>query len=261
MIPGAAGRDGARPLAGVMPGDSARADAPCMRASAQTRGLSLVLAFALVSLLTAAVASADRTQIRPADQASAERDLLKRSDLSASVHWVGGKVTVNDGQLSCSDYRPSGSGLVETGAAGDKFSSTGITISDQVEILASARMVATDARRTFTGAVVPCLRSSLAHALGAHGAVPSVSEIAFRRLAEYVHAYRVLYDIKARGKSFPVILDIICVGAARTEMTLTVNANLPSDLQSGESDVSHLDLLATELLVQRAFPVSGPLSA
>jgi hypothetical protein len=232
-----------------------------MRARAYARAVCLLLALALVSLLAADVAGAEQKQLRAADQATAERDLLKRSDLSASVDWTGGKLTLDSGQLSCSGYRPNGSGLVETGAAGDKFSSTGITISDQVEILATTRMVATDAQRTFTGAVVPCLRSSLARTLGVHGVVLSVRQIPFPRLAQYVHAYRALYDVKVDGKTFPVIFDIICVGAARTEMTLTVNANLPADLRSGESDVSHLDLLATELLVQRAFPVSGPLSA
>jgi hypothetical protein len=217
---------------------------------------SVCLVTIAICLTFANMAVAYRKQINTADQTSAKNDLLVLSDLDPSVNWNGGSVQPDDSTLGCTGYRPRTSDLVTTGEAASALRSPGITISSQVGMFAKAKMVALDTHRTFIPALIPCLRTKLQQELGGKGRVLSLRRLSFPRLVKFVHASRVVYETSVNGKSEHLAFDSIFLGTGRTELTLTVVANLavpnlPNEAAT-EAHLAALDRGASQILLRRA---------
>ncbi len=219
--------------------------------------LGLALAVCAGALSFVGGAFAYKKELTASGQATAQRDLLQRADLSNAVSWTGGAIMPDDSALSCAGYHPSTTGLVKTGEAADRFSAPGLAIGTQVDVLASSSMVGVDMRRSFVPGLIPCLRASLTHS---KVTVLSVTRLPFPMLARYVDAYRVVYELSSGGKKLHLAFDTIFLSGGRTEITLTVIANLPTDEATGEADVSRLELAAAGILVKRAL-VTPPSTA
>jgi hypothetical protein len=192
---------------------------------------ALVAAFvALVIGLPAAAATSappNREQIRfnPADQAAARAAVLRRADLG-SEGWTGGTVKPDlSSTMSCPGYNPKQSDLVLTGAAEADFHHAGIGLQSIAQVLKTRSMVARDWKRTVVDPrALTCLRRMLTKQLTANERLVSFRKLAFRPLARYTAAYRLLIAVRTQGQRVLVMVDVVLVGRSRTELTLTVAA-------------------------------------
>lgn len=221
--------------------------------------LAVAIACGLV-LLPAALA--DKTRINAADQAAAERDVLRTADLPTDVKWTGGTVSAGSSASSfdCASYDPSGSGLVDTGRASTKFTTPGLMVESDAGLLATRQMVSTDWKRTFVKAFVPCLRQIFARASGGSFEVVAAGQMPFAKLAEYVSAYRVVFQARVKDKTVLGVFDLIAMGGDRTEITLAVLGGIgtPANKATGEVEMSLIELRLAEILAARAFPAAHP---
>ncbi|HWE82471.1 MAG TPA: hypothetical protein VG265_12545 [Gaiellaceae bacterium] len=185
-----------------------------------------ILVGAGLALALAAGAQANKTKIDKADQAASVSALVKVGDLPKPFTWTGGKVVTGGGGsgFSCKNFKPKSSDLVTTGAAGTTFTAQGVQLSENAERLKTATMVTNDVKRTFVGALVPCLAQTLA--AGAPGmTVQKAAPVTFPRDAKYTAAIRILFTIKPKGKTAEHgAFDYIALGAGRTEISITFTA-------------------------------------
>ena len=195
-----------------------------MGSQAPRRSTSVLLAIA-VALLTAAAAAGggpglEQVHLTAADQAAARATVLKRADLGPG--WTGGaKKPAGPSNPDCGGWQPKQSDLVITGDAETDFTQPGLEIDSEAQVLRTARMVALDWQRSVTPPqVVPCLKRLAAQGAPASEKVASVRRIAFPRVARYTAAFRVAIDVTASGSAVRVFLDIVLVGAGRTEIDL-----------------------------------------
>ena len=177
----------------------------------------------VVAGATAADPGKQKIELNAADQAAARAVVLRRSDLGAG--WTGGRVKPDlTSQVSCASYHPKVSDLVVTGAAESQFRGTGLVLANEVEIFRTAAMVDRDWRRSIVPAAVPCLRRTLTKGLGTQAKVLSFGRIPFPRVGTHSAAFRGIVVVSALGQTVRVLLDIVLVGRARTEISLDATA-------------------------------------
>jgi hypothetical protein len=177
----------------------------------------------VVAGATAADPGKQKIELNAADQAAARAVVLRRSDLGAG--WTGGRVKPDlTSQVSCASYHPKVSDLVVTGAAESQFRGTGLVLANEVEVFRTAAMVDRDWRRSIVPAAVPCLRRTLTKGLGTQAKVLSFGRIPFPRVGTHSAAFRGIVVVSALGQTVRVLLDIVLVGRARTEISLDATA-------------------------------------
>jgi hypothetical protein len=187
---------------------------------------SLVVLVATLAAAGAAFAgNGDKQQIRfnAADQAAARAATMRSSDLDAG--WTGGtrKPDLSPGP-SCANFNPKRSDLVLTGAAATDYSAPSDirSVSTEVQVLKTARMVALDWRRTVLApGLLSCLRSFITKGMPPGTTVVSVAKLSFPHVAQYSAAFRVVLDVTASGQTVRIVIDEILIGARRTEITLS----------------------------------------
>ena len=90
-------------------------------------------------------------------------------------------------------------------------------------------MVQLDWQRTVVSPrAIKCLRSLLAKTGSAKERFVSFKALEVPRMAPLTAGWRVIYDIKGAGKVARVMSDILLLGRARTEVSLTTTALLAS---------------------------------
>jgi hypothetical protein len=205
----------------------------------------------------AAGAQAGRTRIVAADQAAAQRAVVRVSDLPTNLSWKREKTTPGGGGAgsACPGYAPSTRDLVTTGQASSKFSASGITITSDADLLASRAMVGADWKRTFVPAFAGCLRKAFEQGSDRAAKILSVERLSVPRLAARTIGYRILFQVTSRGKPIRGLLDMVAMADRRTEVELFVFAALgpPAAVPAGEAAVTSIDEHLAQDIVRRAF--------
>ncbi|HEY2940400.1 MAG TPA: hypothetical protein VGJ27_11350 [Gaiellaceae bacterium] len=187
--------------------------------------------FAVAAVLVTAAAASDpgREQIRynAADQAAARATVLRRSDLTPSTGWTGGRVKpdLSPGP-TCPNYHPKQSDLVLTGAAQSSFRRGAVVIGNEIQVMKTRRMVTLDWRReVLAPGTIACQRRDLARSLGSSAKVVSFTRIPFPRIAKYTAEFRALVDVSVPGgKTAHLVIDAVLVGRGRSEISFTTLA-------------------------------------
>jgi hypothetical protein len=210
---------------------------------------SLVLV-ALLASASALAATAENPQYRPnpADTRAARASTLRLGDLGAG--WTGGLKPAGKPQgLSCASYKAKQSDLVVTGLAEAQFTSSGVNVDSQIQVLKTPEMVRLDFQRTVRPEVVRCYGAQFEQAAGAGTKVVSTKPLPFPRLGSVSAAYRILADVTAQGTTVRLLVDVIAVGVRRTEISLVVMAPVQA-----KAPVAALEKRLGRVLAGRALP-------
>ena len=188
-----------------------------------------LLAAAGVALIAAgAVLAADpgkeKIALTAAGNAQAKAEVLRRADLGKG--WSGKfKKPKLPATEPCS-YRPKQSDLVVVGAAESVWNKPlGQEIDSASQVLRTPAMVRRDWRRTVTAPqVLPCLRQAFKKALGPQSKAVSIRRIAFPRVAAFARAFRIRATVESGAGAVPIEIDVVALGAGRSELNLTLSA-------------------------------------
>jgi hypothetical protein len=192
------------------------------------RSLLTLVLLAGLSASTAAGAPGDpQRQFTSADQAKARVIALKASDLPGAG-WKGTRSAGGGGDLTCDDFRPDQSDLVETGRAESlDFERANVAFASSVTGIFRTKAMADDsfARVTAPG-LVKCMRSVFTDSLGS---TPGVRVVGSReqaspvpKLAPRSRAYRLAITLEAAGQRVQAVLDTILLGSGRANTAVLV---------------------------------------
>jgi hypothetical protein len=204
---------------------------------------------ALVFVTTAAASTSDegRQQIHltSADNAAARRVVLRKSDFGGVPGWSGHtkKPDLSSSGPRCSNFHPTYSDIVLTGAAESEFENAGIYLDDEVQVLETAPMVKLDWQRSIRSpGLLPCLRTYLARSAPANARVRGIQKVRFPRVAQYAAAFRLVLDVTSGGNTASMLVDLVLVGRGRTEITLTIVAPYEARavMTSAEAKLAHV---------------------
>lgn len=192
------------------------------------RGVVLAAVVAAALVVAGAVLAADPGKEKiartAAGNAQARSEVLRRTDLGKG--WTGGfkKPTIPSTE-PCS-YRPKQSDLVLVGAAETTWSRPlAREAESQAQVVRTPAMVRRDWRRTVTAPqVLPCLRQGFKKSLGPQVRAVSVRRVAFPRVATFTRAFRLRATVESEAGAVPIELDVVALGAGRSEITLTLSA-------------------------------------
>lgn len=211
----------------------------------------LLLAAAIVALIAAGIASAERQPVRltSAGQAAARAVVVTRADLGTSAAWTGGARKPDLSSTSpCPGYQPKQSDLVLNGAARTTWQSPGIQIDSHAQVLGTGRMVELDWQRSVRAPqVLPCVRYGLAKKLGSSVRLVSIRWVPFPRVARYTAAVRALLDARTPSGTVRVMSDIVLFGEGRTELILTVTAPLAAQASVRQAEIRLARVLASRI--------------
>jgi hypothetical protein len=218
-------------------------------------GLSALVGAVIMGLVPAALVGAaggDRAKIHytSAGQSAARAVVIKRADLGPTEGWTGGSKKPDLSPMKCSTYSPKQSDLVVVGAAESEWTnSSALTFDSQGEVLATARMVALDWRRSVvTPHLIPCLKESFDKEKSSAVRLVSIRRIAFPRITARTAAIRIITDDTiAKTQSIRVVSDVVTIGRGRTEITLMAVAPLAE-----ASAVRQAEIRLVRLLTGRA---------
>ena len=221
------------------------------QAASGRRLLTAAVVGVLVALLTASVASADKEKIRmtAAGRAAARAAVVTRADVGPVAGWSGGfRKPDLSGKMPCTSFHPKQSDLVLIGAASSVWKHPGLELVSQAQVLASAKMVRLDWRRTVLAPqVMACLRSGLAKGLPASQKLVSLRRLSFPRVATYTRAYQALIDVNGAGGTVRVVIDLVLFGRGQTEVTLSTTAPLAAAPSIKAADVRLAARLAARI--------------
>jgi hypothetical protein len=216
------------------------------------RSLAVVVAFAAAIACSGAfAASADKEQhkFNAADQASAKKAVIARTDLG-TTGWSGGaKAPDLTPPTPCANWNPKQSDLVLTGAAESSWKHSGLALDSEVQILQSKQMVALDWQRTVADPnAIKCTEATVKKNL-ASGTVKFISykRIAFPHVGTYSRAYLTTVSITSNGQSELLDIEDVLIGAGRAEITLS--STTPAALQAA---VASENVVIAKKLVTRA---------
>jgi hypothetical protein len=181
-----------------------------------------------------------------AGNARARAEVLRHSDLGKG--WSGGfrKPDLNS-TLPCS-YHPKQSDLVVIGAAETRWARVPFEVGSEAQVLRTAAMVRRDWRRTVLAPqVLPCLRQSFKKSLGTSAKLVSFGRVAFRRLATYTNAFRLVANVNTPSGPVPVEVDVVVMGTGPNELTLTV-----SGLAAARASLRATEVRLARVLARRA---------
>jgi hypothetical protein len=217
----------------------------------------------VVALASAGAAVADRVQTSKPDQAAAKSDVLRESDLPATVPWKASKF--NDGgggtPSGCANLDYGGTQIVDTGQAQSQFEAPGILVMNQVGLVSKASMVHLIWQHVFSQSDTSrCIRASFSEGAKGKVQVISTTRIAFPHLATYQSAYRILFQLTVQGKTLRGACDFVVFGGSRTISMLFVMGILGTKSQqaSGEMDMNLIDASIGQKLAGRAFAPKSP---
>jgi len=210
--------------------------------------LTAIITATALLFAAGAVASRGGPQIllTSADQAAARTIVLHRSDVGRV--WKGGLVKPDLSTLVCPNFHPKQSDLVTTGAAESRWTYRGNLIDAEAQLSRSARMVRLDWARVIEApGVVSCLRMEFAKNVSSHATVVSALRLAFPHVVARTAAFRIVFDVRAKGRVVREFADVIALAVKRTEITLgTVAA------ARGHAAVSAAEVRFAHILARRS---------
>ena len=184
-------------------------------------------------LLAAAVLAGPAAGAAPSAQhtatgtTAAKASLLTLSDLGKG--WQAGTTGTPGLHLSCKGWTPSGSGIVETGAAGSpSFAATqvGPFLSQTTSVYASPKQASTYWDRAVQPGLVACVVQTVAalEARGIHVDVVSKGALPVTKASNLTAGYRVVATLTSPGKTpRKLYFDVVLVGRGNTlsELSMT----------------------------------------
>jgi hypothetical protein len=193
------------------------------------RGRLFVLTPALALLVAVPAAAGDHLQwkLTAAGNAAARRVALTRSDIPPGPGWTSHTTTSTaSSNPACGTYRPKQSDLVGVGQVDVEWSHTGLHLASEVTLLKTGRMVRLDWQRAVgSPRFLGCARTAAQRTSDPSLHFVSLVRMPFPRVATYVSAFRVTFDHRRDdGTMERLISDVVFIGKARTELTLTVLA-------------------------------------
>ena len=215
------------------------------------RGLAIAAASAVLGAGSAAAATLDREQhhFNAADQAAARAAVLQKADLGAG--WTGGKKTPDlSAPLTCANYDPKQSDLVLTGVAETYWRHAGLELDTEAQVLQTTAMVKLDWQRTVVDPhATSCMKEQLVKTVAKSANVKLVGfrRVAFPHVGTYARAYLTTIEVTANGKTVPLVVEDVLVGAKRTELTIESTA-----ARSEQAAVHAVDIRLAKILVARA---------
>ena len=215
------------------------------------RKMWAILAAAVVGLLVAGTALADKEQIHltAAGQKAARAAVITRGDIGSAPGWTT-KVRKPDlsGDTGCPNFKPKQSDLVLNGAAEVEWTRPGLDFDSEAQVLQTPAMVRLDWQRTVLAPqVLPCLRANFQKQASGSEKFVSVKRLAFPAITSYTRAYRVLLDYTENSRTVRLFVDIVLIGKGHTELTLTTTAAV-----AGEPVVKAAEIRLARLLAGRA---------
>jgi hypothetical protein len=181
----------------------------------------------VASVSAAAVLAADPTKeqiaFTAAGKAHAKVEVLRRNDVGKG--WSGGARKPDlSGDLGCSTYKPKQSDLVRIGAAETTWRRAAFQIDSEAQVLRTPKMVRLDWQRTVSATqVLPCLRQSLQKHLGPNLKLVSLRRVGFPHVTRFADEIRTTVAARTSAGSVPVEIDLVVLGQARNEISLTVS--------------------------------------
>ena len=201
----------------------------------------IAFAVAVAALATASAAAAGawpKLERNAADQALANKAILHIGDFAPGSGWSSAP-TGTSGSLhdpACTGPAFSDEGRVLTGKASSSFRATGLQVWSSAEVLKTLAMARSDAAKTTSSVVVPCISALLRKGLPEQARLVSVKRLALPRVGDWSDAYRALVDVTVNGTKLRMQVDLILVLRSRVEITLMqlAPALISSQAQAGE---------------------------
>ena len=220
--------------------------------SVQPRRLA---AIAVATVFAAAAASAAvaaargyTVRLNAADNAAARAATLKRSDFGSAAGWTGGATKPDlTSDLECSTYHPDLSGIVVTGAAASSFRNDMLGFDSQIGVVQTAAMTKRDFELSQAPGVVGCLREALERSLPNSDTIVSVGRVPFPHVATYSAAFRLVFEIAAKGQTVRIFSDAVVIVRGRTEIVLAATAP-----DAAKKSVVRAEIRLARLLAARA---------
>lgn len=201
--------------------------------------------------MLAAAASADREQVRltKTGQRAAGVAVLRRSDLPRPGSWTGtAKRPALGWATSCPGFRPKQHDLVVVGAAEHVWRRGTMEHDSEAQVLRTRTMVLADWKRSVRKPqVLRCLSHNVRSSLTASERLSYVTRLPLPRLAALARLYRTVITVHTAKGPTAVVVDVMLVGARRTELTLTTTA-----LYAQRKAVTRAELRLARILIRRA---------
>jgi hypothetical protein len=185
---------------------------------------------AAVLFAGSAAAAAPSAKHTTAGTTAAKASLLTLSDLGKS--WTAGTTGTPGIHLSCKGWKPSGGGIVETGAAGSpSFASSqvGPFISQTTSVYGSRRQAFTYWGRAVRPGLATCVAQTVAavEARGIHVKVLSQGKLPVSKVSDLTAGYRVVANLTSPGKTpRKLYFDVVLVGRGSTVSELSMTSFL-----------------------------------
>src|SRR4051794_5017315 len=194
----------------------------------------------LLAILLAAAAPA--VKHNAADTAKARASVLAVKDLGNG--WTGAASPQSGVTFACAGYRPSGSGVVETGSATSptfSYSQTGPFLLQKASVYASVGQANTYWRRAVTPKLLTCAVQTL-EAVTARGVKVKITKKATYPLKTgiaHTLAFRVVGSLTSNGNTVTNYLDVIVLGSGRTITAVTISSFRSAPPAEFERIVAH----------------------
>lgn len=170
---------------------------------------------------------------------AAKASLLTLKDLGQG--WQAGQAGTPGLKLGCTGWRPSGSGIVETGAAGTPAfagGSVGPFLSQTASTYATAKQAATYWARAVQPGLVKCVVQTV-QALEAQGVKVTITHqgaLPVSKAAQLTSAFRVVASLSAGSKQpEKLYFDVILVGQGKTLTEISLSsfvAPIPAEVEN-----------------------------
>jgi hypothetical protein len=169
-------------------------------------------------------------KLRPtlAGQAAARAVTLTVADIGSG--WTGGAaqpdLRIGSG---CSNYHPTASGIVLTGAAASEYKQSGLVVHSDSAVMQTAAMLRLDWRRSIGSPhFLSCLRASLKKSETASARFVALRRLAIPPLAPYTTGYRLVLDVTTKVAKIRMAFDVLAVARGKTEIFLSTTMPLAS---------------------------------
>jgi hypothetical protein len=188
--------------------------------------LGLAAGLAVVAMAVAADPTDPKVKLTKADQAYANRIVLRFADLGPA--WTGGAEKPSSLKVPvCPANQPNDSDLTITGHAesGLNLESAALQVDTDVVVFKNAKQVAKLVHRIFRPTISDCLRYDLIKSVGGQGVtVVGVSQLPLKKVGDHSALFRVTLGVKSNGKSVPVYSDFLFVSKGRTHYSVSIVA-------------------------------------
>jgi len=178
----------------------------------------------LAILLATAAPAAKHNAV---DTTKARASVLAVKDLGKG--WTGQASPQSGVTFSCPGFRPSGAGVVETGAAASptfSYSQTGPFVLQKASVYATDGQASTYWRRAVTPKLLTCAVQTL-QAVSARGVkVKIMKQTTYPLKTGITHtlAFRVAGSLTSNGNTVTNYLDVIVLGSGRTITAITISS-------------------------------------